>query len=354
MYGAPPPAPLSYSDPETDQIMLEDESGRVILDGEVLADMVLVTGTVVGVLGMELQPGVFEVVDVVFPEIAPQVARAPGRGTNKIALVSGLGIDPENFNLMNLELLKEFLTGELGDGATRFQASRIGRLIVAGDSVVVSQQEKETTRDKKSFANFNVEAVTALDDWLYDILCTLPVDLMAGESDPCEVSLPQQPLHKAFFPKCRNYLKTDFFSTKTNPSWFDCDGVRLLGTSGQNINDMWKYIVPNMSQEEETKTEQEESRMKLIETTLFAQNIIPTAPDTLWCYPYTDKDPFCLEETPHVYFIGNQPKFEFKKVRLSQDVEVAVIALPRFDVSGEIVVLDLDTLECECVGIAHQ
>ena len=30
------------------------------------------------------------------------------------------------------------------------------------------------------------------------------------------------------------------------------------------------------------------------------------------CYPYYDKDPFILEKCPHVYFVGNQPKYESK------------------------------------------
>lgn len=27
------------------------------------------------------------------------------------------------------------------------------------------------------------------------------------------------------------------------------------------------------------------------------------------CYPYQDKDQFIVEECPHVYFVGNQPKY---------------------------------------------
>ena len=30
------------------------------------------------------------------------------------------------------------------------------------------------------------------------------------------------------------------------------------------------------------------------------------------CYPYYDKDPFILEKCPHVYFVGNQPKYASK------------------------------------------
>ncbi|CAF4704880.1 unnamed protein product [Rotaria socialis] len=28
------------------------------------------------------------------------------------------------------------------------------------------------------------------------------------------------------------------------------------------------------------------------------------------CYPYVKNDPFIITDTPHVFFAGNQPKFE--------------------------------------------
>ena len=39
-------------------------------------------------------------------------------------------------------------------------------------------------------------------------------------------------------------------------------------------------------------------------------HIAPTAPDTLPCFPFDDKDPFVMEETPDVFFAGNQPRLE--------------------------------------------
>lgn len=33
------------------------------------------------------------------------------------------------------------------------------------------------------------------------------------------------------------------------------------------------------------------------------------------CYPFYQKDPFILEECPHVYFSGNAPSFESKLVK---------------------------------------
>ncbi len=52
--------------------MLEDESGRICLVGERLNNAGLVTGVIMGALGIETNNGDFEVVDICFPGMAPQ------------------------------------------------------------------------------------------------------------------------------------------------------------------------------------------------------------------------------------------------------------------------------------------
>lgn len=80
----------------------------------------------------------------------------------------------------------------------------------------------------------------------------------------------------------------------TNPHEFEVDGISFLGTSGQNIDDIYKYSV-------------EENRLTLLHKVLEWGHLVPTAPDTLTCYPLSDSDPFILESAPHVFFVGNQP-----------------------------------------------
>ena len=82
----------------------------------------------------------------------------------------------------------------------------------------------------------------------------------------------------------------------TNPHEFEVDGVSFLGTSGQNIDDIYKYSL-------------EENRLTLLQRVLEWGHLVPTAPDTLTCYPLSDSDPFILESAPHVFFIGNQPYY---------------------------------------------
>lgn len=51
-------------------------------------------------------------------------------------------------------------------------------------------------------------------------------------------------------------------------------------------------------------------RLAMMESLLTWRHLAPTAPDTLTCYPFHDRDPFVLEATPHVLFAGNQPTFK--------------------------------------------
>jgi DNA polymerase delta subunit 2 len=329
----------SYSDLDLDEILLEDESGRVQLEGDILKDVMLVTGVIVGLLGMESKPGVFKVVDIVYPFISAQ--KADRSSNTKVAFVSGLEFD--GTESVKYDLLSDYLTGQLGAST-----SDISRLVIAGNSTVVSKVEEDSEADKKvdygakHKSNYNVKAVQQLDYFLKDLLESIPVDIMPGESDPAETSLPQQPLHKAFFQHSKPYINTSILRTQTNPNWFQIDELRLLGTSGENINDIYKYIVPDHIKD---------ARIEMLEATLNWQNIIPTAPDTLWCYPYPDKDPFTLTETPHVYFVGNQPQYEEKLVTFDRDVKVKLITIPKFSETGQIVILDTKTLETEVITI---
>lgn len=79
----------------------------------------------------------------------------------------------------------------------------------------------------------------------------------------------------------------------------------------------------------------------------------PSAPDTLWAYPFQDRDPFILEKTPHVYFIGNQPQFEDRLLLGSNGQKVRIVLVPSFAETGIVVLVNLKTLECSAVHISE-
>lgn len=72
----PPPPPVKIYSSE-DTMALEDESGRIRLVGDRAKEAKLVTGVIAGVLGLETPNGDFEVIDICFPEMAPQPASEP-------------------------------------------------------------------------------------------------------------------------------------------------------------------------------------------------------------------------------------------------------------------------------------
>ena len=72
---------------------------------------------------------------------------------------------------------------------------------------------------------------------LTQLAAALPTDAMPGEADPATYALPQQPMHRCMFPGASSY---NSFRSATNPHEFAIDGVRFLGTSGQNVDDVYK------------------------------------------------------------------------------------------------------------------
>jgi DNA polymerase delta subunit 2 len=103
------------------------------------------------------------------------------------------------------------------------------------------------------------------DNFLQEVCSSVDVDLMAGECDPSSVTLPQQPIHPALLPSTRQYST---FHSVTNPYWGSVDHVTLLGSSGQTIDDIYKYV-------------KSEDRLEMAAKTVVWRHMAPTAPDTL-------------------------------------------------------------------------
>eukprot|EP00249_Psilotum_nudum_P018489 c26833_g1_i1 orf=318-1646(-) len=322
-----------------DYLILEDESGRIKLTGDMISCQNYVTGIVIAICGQECSDGEFLVQHILEPGLPPQ-APLPSKLTTGepkfVAFVSGLRVGSGGSNPLQFQLLVDHLTGHLGEEQEQNMTAQIVRVIIAGDSVdmqysLLANQSISLKEQKKL-----IEPIKELDISLTQLVSAMPVDIMPGPNDPANFSLPQQPLHKCLFPGAALY--STFFAA-TNPHQFELDGIRFIGTSGQNIDDLSKYS-------------EGKDQLEYMERTLKWRHLAPTAPDTLGCYPFTDRDPFVIETCPHVYFCGNQDSYASCLVKGPDGQHVRLLSVPCFCETGFAVLLNLRNLDCHLLSLS--
>ncbi|KAH9565765.1 hypothetical protein CY35_04G094700 [Sphagnum magellanicum] len=321
------PSKFTHND---DYLIMEDESGRVKLIRDANLPSFYVTGVVVAVCGKEEKDGEFFVQEILEPGLPPQIPLPSAVSSDEekfVVFASGLKIGGESTNPLELQLLLDHLTGHLGEEEEQSLSSQIVRVVIAGGSVDLQTSLSNGQPLSGKEQTKLVEPIRELDLALTQLAAAMPVDIMPGPNDPANYSLPQQPLHRCLFPGASLY---NTFVSATNPHQFELDGALFLGTSGQNIEDLEKYS-------------EAEERLDFMERTLVWRHLAPTAPDTLGCYPFTDRDPFIVEMCPHVYFCGNQPSYASRLLKGPSGQQVRLICIPSFQETSSVVLVSLKT-----------
>ncbi|KAK6941918.1 DNA polymerase delta subunit, OB-fold domain [Dillenia turbinata] len=300
--------PHNFMQPD-DHLVLEDESGRVKLGGTVILPSKYV------------------------------------RRRQICCFVSGIRVGSNMSNPLQFQLLVDHITGHLGDVKVKLRieqersiAVQIVHVVIAGNSVEIPNgllNGQNLGSKEQSTLSLPIKE---LDILLTQIVAGLSVDIMPGPADPANFSLPQQPLHGCLFPGSSAY-KT--FRSCTNPHSFDLDDIRFLETSGQNIDDLVKYSEATY-------------KLEFMERTLRWRHLAPTAPNTLGCYPFIDRDPFLLDTCPHVYFNGNQNRYKTRLLTGPEGRSVRLISIPNFCEAGVAVVLNMRNLECHALSFGTQ
>ncbi|XP_061412257.1 DNA polymerase delta subunit 2 [Lethenteron reissneri] len=323
-----------------DELILEDELQRVGLVGNIQPDL-FVTGVIVAVKGVEKEDGKFHVEDYCMADLPPQTSATLPTQDTYVLLTSGIGLGSRNTDAtLGLQLLVDVATGQLGGLGEQRASAGIARVILAGNLLSQDTQSKDSLSKAKYLTKktkaASVEAMKALDELLVQLCASVDVDVMPGEFDPANYMMPQQPLHRCMFPRAASYVT---LRLETNPYEANIAGVRLLGTSGQNVLDIYKYSGM-------------EDHLQILEWTLRASHMAPTAPDTLGCYPFKHKDPFILNCCPDVYFSGNAPKFQTKTITGPLGQRVLLVCVPVFSTTQTACLLNLRTLQCQPISFS--
>ncbi|KAK9768073.1 DNA polymerase delta small subunit Cdc1 [Basidiobolus ranarum] len=332
---APPPRNINS---EVANIFLEDESGQVELTGNTLKGVTLISGVVIGVLGIQNNPGEIEILDLCFPKCVAQEALEihQSQEPKYVALISGLNIGEDKASSLSLELLKDHLCGQLGSIQEQNFSSHIVRVIFVGNSLAKLQREEVENKAKTKIQGqsiFDGKPVKELDMFLEEICESLTVDLMPGAHDPANAILPQQPMHFAFFERAQRFFT---FNSVTNPHCFKLDGVTFLGNSGQILDSLLQ--LSNIHH-----------RLQIAVQTMKWRLMDPTEipPEN------SASDPFIIRDCPHVYFFGNQPQFETTLIHGSEGQVTRLVLLPAFSETHTIVLVNLNTLECHPIKFEH-
>ncbi|XP_066570459.1 DNA polymerase delta subunit 2 [Amia ocellicauda] len=325
---------------QSDELILEDELQRIKLEGNIDTQK-FVTGSVIAVFGAEKNDGKFMVEGYCTADLPPQPPRKALDTDRFVLLASGLGLGGTSADsLLGLQLLVDMVTGQLGDEGEQSGASLISRVLLAGNLLSQRTQGKDSVNKakyltKKTQAG-SVEAIRILDEILVQLVASVPVDLMPGEYDPTNYTLPQQPLHRCMFPLSTAYPTLQLVS---NPFQAEIDGIRFLGTAGQNVKDICRYS-------------SQDDHLDILENTLRLRHLAPTAPDTLGCYPFYQSDPFILQECPDIYFCGNAPSYQSKHITGADGQEVLLVAIPEFCTTQTACLVNLRNLDCQPISFS--
>lgn len=395
-----PLRPCMFDKEKGDVLHLEDESGRVELSPDAvevgdakntstLDPNKVATGIVAAVVGkVDAATGVMHVHSIHFagPPPVETVARKEGlrgasidndkeKGDPILLLVSGLGCgsdsptDAQTGASLSLrrEMLLDYLTdSQLGDG------SSICRVVVAGGGItapVNTTEDKENTQKTSSNnstksksgkyeSTSNVTfSLRELDLYLTEILSSgIPVDYIPGWNDPTNANWPQRPLHSCLLPNSVGFI--DLFRRSTNPYESACSGVTVLGSDGLNVADLRRFLPNNEVTDEGTEGKvSPSSSIDALQQTFNISHMAPTGPDSLPMFPSSESDPFLMTSRPSVYFAGNCDEFEARLVGDKgesidniEDGATRLVCVPSFASTGEVVKVNLRTLECEVIS----
>jgi DNA polymerase delta subunit 2 len=357
---------------DSDQLYLEDDSGRVALQVDSVHEYC--TGTVMGVRGTVDKAGTFRVTAMYPPEPVPHPKTlsatpvrmepsVPLQSAPHLLLVSGLYCGDANVSSLTRDMLLAYLQGHFTP-----DAQKVCRVIVCGGGPSAMPTSSMTNGDGNGSETLNdpspsssVFGIRELDAWGLQLgVAGIPVDILPSKYDPTTANWPQRPFHSSLFPKAS---ATRLWNQTPNPYAAGHGSRMVIGTDGENIRDLRRSILLPVEDDRRSavtgvaKEEMETvlptkyrpiSELEALKRTLAWGHICPTGPDSVPTVPHAELDPMVLESTPHLYFSGNAAEFATELVKdATVGIETRLVCVPQFAETGQAVLVNLETLGVE-------
>lgn len=358
-----------------DELMLEDSSGRVSLQG--LKVTHFCTGVVIGIYGTLMPNGQVLVHRYAFAGLEELYVPRPLVHLAEpcyIAFVCGLNVTlPENAwegcgcgvgteglpptaspmshaalvrHRALLELLVDFMSGTTHDASLLEKTRRISRLVIGGNSIAPTDElklKKKVKLDPSDHVRLNddktntgpvtsAKLMRELDTLLERLAATVEVELMPGDNDMSDAFQPQQPLHPVLLPNAARYSTLRLVSNPFEFTTLVNEGSDTNKNEEEEDEEERKDSKRHSNARQETprgvnffvtsgQNVNDVARETRFDTHLDAMGMIlasgcacPTAPNTLSSYPFRDEDPFLFHRTPHCFVACDQPCYETRFV----------------------------------------
>nr|XP_025041843.1 DNA polymerase delta subunit 2 [Pelodiscus sinensis] len=274
---------------------------------------------IVGTLfkSMQLQPSILREIseEAALPR---QLPRSGPSSDRFVLLVSGLGLGGgSGESSLGMQLLVDVVTGQLGAEGEQNCAAQISRVILAGNLLSQNTQNRDTLHKVGPADALGLGSGGVLAQCLSPARRCVCADWRLhgqGKRAPGWA-----PLASAY----------STLQLVTNPYQANIDGVRFLGTSGQNISDIFKYSSM-------------EDYLEILEP-----SPLPPA-----CYPFYKTDPFIFSDCPHVYFCGNAPGFQAKELTGADGQQVLLVTVPDFSATQTACLVNLRSPPCQPISFS--
>jgi len=331
-----------------------------ILKNDIIDPGNFVTGTVLALKGRINSNGFFETSDYTYPGV-PSIPSMPDQYKNLVTIEESKEVKPLFEDLESrefvvftsgiefgnptekatTELFTRWMLGQYGTADERLLSSRVSRVVVGGNTIGEESDIDEVMKgsyrtheiNERVYCNLS-SAIEQFESFVTKLTQNCDVDVMPGENDVSGSFMPQQPLNVALFPKLlSSSLKHNSLIFSTNPHKFSLNGLKFLGSSGQNIEDICRFR--DMSSK---------SELDILYETLQLRHIAPTCPDTLRSYPFENEDPLIIRDAPNVYFSCNAKEYS-SMLETQLNGLMRIFTVPSFTKTKEVVLLDLGSLD---------